>query len=108
MSVTIDQNTRTFYLNPVTRGEDWNLAFTSSESIANVTFNIVLRNSKEQQVIELNPANDTIYHSSAYVFNISVEGVATGALPRGVLRGDIMGTSSVETKRWASIVVEIR
>lgn len=108
MSVTVNQETRTFYLSPVTRGEDWNLAFTSSESIASVTFNIVLRNTKEQEALTLNPANDRIYHSSAYVFNISVEAVDTGSLPRGVLHGDIMGTSGGIVSRWASIIVEIR
>lgn len=109
---SVNNETRTFYLSPITKGEDWGantgIKCESSESIASVSFELIFRDRNGRELIVLNETNERIYHTTNLLFYLSIDKVDTAALPSGVMTGDLMGTADGYTSRWATINVEVR
>lgn len=96
---------------PIIQDVDWGGStghtWTADQDISGVTFALSLqRNGVE--IVELTEANSMITHSGTYVIYLKIPKATTATLTKGIIEGDLLGTSGGVTTLYGSIKTFIR
>lgn len=96
---------------PIIQGVDWGGStghtFTAGENISGVVFSLALYRGTEL-ITTLTEANSMITHSGNFIIYIKIPKATTATLSKGVVKGDLLGTSGGVTSLFGSISTFIR